>query len=142
MPSRAWRPLFCDLLAHAPLSLERSVSAESVRAYKLRALDAVESVVAALRRALPELSERDGVDLIAALTSMVGTLWQIANPSQTMALVYAEDPRLAHSAADFLPRLTRLTEAIILGLPAVDPDPPDAPDTPDADVPDSRPARP
>ncbi|MFE3588957.1 TetR family transcriptional regulator [Streptomyces niveus] len=135
------RPLFCDLLAHAPLSLERSVSAESVRAYKLRALDAVESVVAVLRRALPELSERDGVDLIAALTSMVGTLWQIANPSQTMALVYAEDPRLAHSAADFLPRLTRLAEAILLGLPAVDPHATDAPDTPDADAPDGRPAR-
>lgn len=114
------RPLFCDLLAHAPLSLERSVSAESVRTYKLRALDAVESVVTALRRAAPELGERDGVDLVAALTSMVGTLWQIANPSQTMARVYAEDPRLAHSVTDFLPRLTRLAEALLLGLPAGD----------------------
>ncbi|MFC8828882.1 TetR family transcriptional regulator [Streptomyces sp. NPDC057137] len=115
------RPLFCDLLAHAPLSLERSVSAESVRTYKFRALDAVDSAVAAIRRAVPELDERDGVDLIAALTSMVGTLWQIANPSETMARVYAEDPRLAHTASDFLPRLTRLAEAFVLGLLADDP---------------------
>src|SRR5882724_110071 len=31
------RPLLCDLLAHTPLSLERAVSADVVRTYKLSA---------------------------------------------------------------------------------------------------------
>jgi len=32
------RPLFCDLLAHTPLNLERNVSPEAVRHYKLTSL--------------------------------------------------------------------------------------------------------
>ena len=32
------RPLFCDLLSQAPMNLERNVSLEAVRAYKLTAL--------------------------------------------------------------------------------------------------------
>src|SRR5258707_14513545 len=34
------RPLFCDLIAHTPLSLERNVSPEAVRPYKLTPLGA------------------------------------------------------------------------------------------------------
>lgn len=76
----------------------------------------MDSVAAAIRRAFPQLGGRDAVDLSAALTSMVGTLRQIANPSRTMARLHA-GPRLAHTADDFLPRLTRLVEAFVLGLP-------------------------
>ena len=32
------RPLFCDLIAHTPLNLERNVSPEAVRRYKLTSL--------------------------------------------------------------------------------------------------------
>src|SRR5580692_2400722 len=35
------RPLLCDLIAHTPLNLERNVSVESVRRYKLTSLAAV-----------------------------------------------------------------------------------------------------
>jgi AcrR family transcriptional regulator len=35
----AARPMFCDLLAQAPLNLERNVSLESVRSFKLVTLD-------------------------------------------------------------------------------------------------------
>ncbi|MFI6080086.1 TetR family transcriptional regulator [Streptomyces sp. NPDC051217] len=112
----AGRPLFCDLLAHVPLSLERSVSEESVRAFKIRALDAFDSAVAAIRRAVPDLSARDAADVVTALTAMVGSLWQIAHPSETMARVYEREPRLAHTAGEFLPRLARLLEPLVLGL--------------------------
>ena len=37
--SLAVRPMFCDLLAQAPLNLERNVSIESVRTFKLVTLD-------------------------------------------------------------------------------------------------------
>ncbi|MGW4802217.1 TetR family transcriptional regulator, partial [Nonomuraea sp. NPDC004297] len=46
--SLATRSLFCDLLAHAQVSLERGVSAETVQTFKLDVLDAVDQVVEAV----------------------------------------------------------------------------------------------
>ena len=66
--SLAARPMFCDLLAQAPLNLERNVSLEAVRAFKLVTLEEVEAIGAALRRALPALTARDTIDIIAAAT--------------------------------------------------------------------------
>jgi AcrR family transcriptional regulator len=110
------RPLFCDLLAHAPLHLERNVSLESVRAFKLTALAAVDDIRAAFTRALPALSPRAAVDLVAAVTALAAALWQTGNPPPTLAVLYAEDPRLGHAAVDFPARLRHLTEATINGL--------------------------
>ena len=57
----AARGLFCDLLAQAPLNLERNVSLETVRSFKLVTLTEVDAIVAVVRRLLPGLTERDGV---------------------------------------------------------------------------------
>ncbi len=57
----AARGLFCDLLAQAPLNLERNVSLATVRAFKLVTLAEVAAIVAVVRRLLPGLTERDGV---------------------------------------------------------------------------------
>lgn len=38
------------------------------------------AIVAVLRRRLLALTERDGVDLIAAATSLSGAFWQTATP--------------------------------------------------------------
>ena len=43
------RPLFCDLLAHVPLNLERHVSLESVREFKLVTHEQVDLIIAELR---------------------------------------------------------------------------------------------
>ena len=40
--------MFCDLLAQAPLNLERNVSLESVRAFKLVTLEEVAAISAEL----------------------------------------------------------------------------------------------
>src|SRR6266851_3277528 len=50
------RPLLCDLIAHTPLNLERNVSPEAVRRYKLTSLAAVEEAAAVIARALPGLA--------------------------------------------------------------------------------------
>jgi AcrR family transcriptional regulator len=110
------RPLFCDLLGHAPLHLERNVSLEAVRTFKLTALAAVEEIRTVLVRALPGLTPRHAADLLAAVTALAASLWQTGNPPPTLALLYTEDPRLAHAAVDFPPRLRDLTEATITGL--------------------------
>ena len=110
------RPLFCELLAHASLNLERGVSAEAVRAFKLTALAAVEDVRALVARVRPQISAGDGNDLIAAVVAFAASLWQISHPPETLAQLYVEDPRLPHAVVDFLPRLEHLTHAVILGL--------------------------
>jgi AcrR family transcriptional regulator len=110
------RPLFCDLLAHAQVSLEREVSAAIVRAYKVTALDALARLTAALTSAVPGLTGEAARNLVASATALAATLWQTANPGEVLAKLYAEDPSLAHAQADFAPRLTEILDALITGL--------------------------
>jgi AcrR family transcriptional regulator len=112
----AARGLFCDLLAQAPLNLERNVSLDAVRAFKLVTLAEVQAIVAVVQRLLPGLTERDGVDLIAAATAMSGAFWQMATPGPEVAALYRSDPRLAHAVVDVEPRVARLLEAILEGM--------------------------
>jgi AcrR family transcriptional regulator len=112
----AARGLFCDLLAQAPLNLERHVSLDAVRAFKLVTLAEVDAIVAVVRRLLPGLTERDGIDLIAAATAMSGAFWQMATPGPEVAALYRSDPRLAHAVVDVEPRVARLLEAMLAGM--------------------------
>jgi AcrR family transcriptional regulator len=112
----AARGLFCDLLAQAPLNLERHVSLEAVRAFKLVTLTEVDAIVAAVRLLLPGLTERDGIDLIAAATAMSGAFWQMATPGPEVAALYRSDPRLAHAVVDVEPRVSRLLAAMLAGM--------------------------
>jgi AcrR family transcriptional regulator len=112
------RPMFCDLLAQAPLNLERNVSMESVRTFKLVTLDEVTAISADLRQVLG-LTEQQSVDVIATATSMAGALWQMATPGPEVEGLYRSDPRLAHAIVDVGPRLTRVLTALLTGLGAV-----------------------
>ncbi|HEX3387660.1 MAG TPA: TetR family transcriptional regulator [Streptosporangiaceae bacterium] len=112
----AARGLFCDLLAQAPLNLERHVSLDAVRAFKLITLAEVDAIAAVVRRLLPGLTELDGVDLIAAGTAMSGAFWQMAPPGPEVAALYRSDPRLAHAVVDVEPRVARLLEAMLEGM--------------------------
>jgi AcrR family transcriptional regulator len=112
----AARGLFCDLLAHAPLNLERHVSLDAVRAFKLVTLAEVDAIAAVVQRLLPGLTERDSVDLIAAATAMSGAFWQMATPGPEVATLYRSDPRLAHAVVDVEPRVARLLEAMLEGM--------------------------
>jgi AcrR family transcriptional regulator len=109
------RPMFCDLLAQAPLNLERNVSIESVRAFKLVTLDEVSAISAELHRVLG-LTEQQSVDVIATATSLAGALWQMATPGPEVAALYRSDPRLAHAVVEVGPRLTRVLTALLAGL--------------------------
>lgn len=114
--SLAARPLFCDLLAQAPLNLERNVSVEGVRAFKLTTLEEFGKVVDAVRRAAPTLTADDAWDFMAAATSLAGALYQIATPGPQLEDLYRSDPRLAHSILDFEPRLTRMLTGMLKGF--------------------------
>lgn len=112
------RPLFCDLLAHAPLDLERNVSVETVRAVKLDVHVHVEAIAGELRRLRPGLTERQASDVIATATSMAGAQWQLATPSTELEALYRSDPRLHHAVVEVGPRLTRVLTALLAGMDA------------------------
>lgn len=112
----AERGMFCDLLAQTPLNLERNVSVEKVREFKLTTGEGLGRIVPAVRAALPGLTEQDGVDLVAAATSMAGTFHQIATPGPEVATLYRSDPRLSHALVDVEPRLARILGAMLRGM--------------------------
>lgn len=111
-------PLFCDLLAHAQLNLERGVTQEQVRGFKATTLDAVDRITCVLTTALPWMTRGQAVDVIAGTTAMAAQQWQTSNPPETLARLYAEDPLLAHAASEFTPRLTRLVTLLLAGAAA------------------------
>jgi AcrR family transcriptional regulator len=116
------RPLLCDLIAHTPLNLERNVSPEAVRRYKLVSLGAVDEAAALVQRAWPELTVDEGREFVAVMASLAGALWQIANPAPALAELYASDPALSLACVDLTPRLRRTADIVLAGLiPSRDP---------------------
>jgi AcrR family transcriptional regulator len=110
------RPLLCDLIAHTPLNLERNVSPEAVRRYKLTSLGAVEEAAALVQRVLPALTVDEGREFVAAVASLAGAVWQIANPPPALAELYVSDPELGHACVDLVPRLRRTAQILLAGL--------------------------
>jgi AcrR family transcriptional regulator len=110
------RALFCDLLAQTPLNLERNVSMDSVRSFKLVTHRQVDAIIANLRELLPSITQEQALDVIATATSMAGAQWQMANPGPEAAALYRSDPRLAHAIVDLEPRLARVLRALIEGF--------------------------
>ena len=110
------RPLLCDLIAHTPLNLERNVSPEAVRRYKVTSLAAVDEAAAVAARVLPELTLAECGEFVAALASLAGAVWQIANPVAALAELYASDPALARACVELTPRLRRTAEILLAGM--------------------------
>ena len=98
------RGMFCDLLAQAPLNLERNVSLEAVREFKLVTHNEVDAIVEVMRRLLPDLTERDCIDVIATATALSGAFWQMANPPPEVAALYRSDTRMAHAVFEIAAR--------------------------------------
>lgn len=102
------RLMFCDLLAQAPLNLERNVSIEAVRTCKLVTLEEVARISGEPHRLL-DLTEAQAVDTLATATSMAGALLQTATPGPLLRQLYTSDPRLGHAIVEVEPRLASPT---------------------------------
>jgi len=79
---------------------------------------AVHEAAALVQRALPALTEDEGLEFVGALASLAGAVWQIANPGPVLAELYASDPELSHACVDLVPRLRRTAEILLAGLVA------------------------
>lgn len=108
------RPLFCDLLAHVPLNLERNVSVARVRDFKLIALEEVAAIVSYLKGRL-DLSTMQAANVVSTAVAMAGALWQMATPGPDVARLYREEPLLAHAIVDVEPRLADILSGLITG---------------------------
>ncbi|WP_153414214.1 TetR/AcrR family transcriptional regulator [Nocardia macrotermitis] len=111
------RPFFCDLLAQAPMNLERNVSLDVAYRFKMAVFAEVASVATVLRERLG-LAEAEAVDVIATATGMAGALWQMAAPGTSLRELYESRPELAHAVIDVEPRLTRILTALLVGYQA------------------------
>jgi AcrR family transcriptional regulator len=109
------RPFFCDLLAQAPLNLERNVSLDSAYAFKTAVLAEVSAMASTLRELLG-ITELEATDAIATATSMAGALWQMAAPGTRLRALYETRPELAHAIVDVEPQLTRILTAVLMGI--------------------------
>ena len=85
----------------------------SVRVTSLAAVDEAAAVAA---RVLPDLTLAECGEFVAALASLAGAVWQIANPVPALAELYASDPALARACVDLTPRLRRTAEILLAGL--------------------------
>jgi len=109
------RPLFCDLLAHVPLNLERGVSVPKVKEFKVIAISSASEVADGIRT-IVDLDPDQARDIVATATAMAGALWQMAAPGTKLRELYETDPELAHAAIDVEPRLTRILSGLINGF--------------------------
>jgi len=110
------RPLFCDLLAHAPLNLERHVSLETVRRFKVHSLERVDEIAEVLGQTLPGLGRDGGRKAVAAVNAFAAAFWQISHPGEVLAQLYTEMPEVGHTVLDFAGRVEELTAAVLTGL--------------------------
>ncbi|MCX4774889.1 hypothetical protein [Streptomyces sp. NBC_01285] len=93
------RPLFCDLLAHTPLNLERNVSTDTVRTFKKGAITEVERTADTLSAITP-LKADQARAVVTTTTSMAGVLWQMAAPGTQLRAFYESEPELSRSVVD------------------------------------------
>lgn len=96
----AARPLLCQLWSLLAMVLERNVSAESVRAYKLEDLEQRTRLAGLLSERVRGLDARSALHLTRIGVVMLAGLWPFANP--TPAIVEATaDPRLVDARVNF-----------------------------------------
>ncbi|MCU1686180.1 MAG: TetR-family transcriptional regulator [Amycolatopsis sp.] len=113
--SLAERPMLAELWSMLPAVLERNVSAESIRSFKLVNRQNLLRLAGLVAARLPGLSDPAAVELANASVSFLVGLWPFANPTPTIREAI-EDPRLAASRIDFVRSFSRTLEVLIAGL--------------------------
>ena len=113
--SLARRPLLCDLFSSLGTELERNISSEAARVFKLENIDLQARLANMLRRHATALTQPAARELVGLLIVVTAGLWPFANPSPQVVEAL-EDPRLAHTRVDFADRLSRALRIAVTGL--------------------------
>ncbi|MCA9645003.1 MAG: hypothetical protein KC492_30145, partial [Myxococcales bacterium] len=113
--SAAARPRLCALLSALSSVLEQNLTEDTVRSFKLDALERSFKVVSTTQRALPELDFNHCVDLLNAAHALLTGHWLACQPSDVVAKVLT-DPRLVLFKRDFRTDLERSLQLCVAGL--------------------------
>lgn len=112
--SLAARPLLCELISVSAGVLERNISPDVARRYKLAAAANTDTLADLVRAALPELSATGAWNFAAAAFMSTGAVWPLAHPSEAMLRVY-DDPALASFRLDFATTLREVLATLLAG---------------------------
>lgn len=115
--SLAARPVLCELISVLANVLERNVSAEIAREYKLRSAKHNARTADLLRTALPGLTPEAAQELSAAIFVFTAGLWPLAHPNEAVREAI-KDPRLSGSRVDFEDRLRGIVIVLVTGYRA------------------------
>ncbi|MET0455946.1 MAG: TetR family transcriptional regulator [Mycobacterium sp.] len=109
------QPLFCDLITHAPLTLEDGVNRGRAVQFKTTAFGAYADMAETLAAASDGLDVPAAQDVLTSTLALTAYLWQVAHPGPVLASIYAEIPAWGHAATHFSEELRRLIRQMVLG---------------------------
>ncbi|MEV0847205.1 TetR family transcriptional regulator [Streptomyces sp. NPDC049954] len=116
--SLAARRSLCELLSSLGTELERNISAEAVRSFKLVHQDAQLRLAHLVRGHIPDLTESAARELVSLSIVCTAGLWPFAHPFPAVAEA-VRAPELAHHRVDFAQRLGRSLHVAVTGLLAL-----------------------
>ncbi|MGV9293920.1 TetR family transcriptional regulator [Amycolatopsis sp. NPDC003676] len=113
--SLASRPVLCELASVLASVLERTVSVETVRAYKRGALANNDRLAGTIRDRLPALTPAAAHELASATIVSIAGIWPLAHPGPAV-IAATEDPDLLAAHVDFPARFSRMFELLATAL--------------------------
>lgn len=116
------RPLTCELISVLAGVLERNISVEVAKRFKLSAAENTETLAALGRRYVPELQEAGAVHFAGATFVMVAGLWPLTNPAESVRTALSE-LKLDSIHVTFLEGMSEALTVHLIGLVAMNLDP-------------------
>ncbi|MFJ5220284.1 TetR family transcriptional regulator [Streptomyces sp. NPDC088354] len=116
--SLARRSLLCDLLSALGSELERNLSTESAREFKLAHGRLLGKLADLVQRNITALTPAAARELVSLTVVCTAGLWPFTHPSEAVAEAQ-RDPELADTRVDFAERLGRTLHVAVTGLLAL-----------------------
>jgi AcrR family transcriptional regulator len=106
--------LLCELISVSAAVLERNVSTDVARQFKINSSNATSALARLTGAALPELSEPGALNFAASSLISVAGMWPLSNPSEAMLKVY-EDPKYAAMRIGFADAIEQMLATLLVG---------------------------
>ena len=103
----AERPTLCELWSVMSSVLERNVTVETVRAFKLGAIARNRRLAALVAGRIEGLAPEAAEEVASMSSAFIAGLWPLANPGPTV-IAATNDPDLLVAHVDFVTRMTRM----------------------------------
>jgi AcrR family transcriptional regulator len=106
--------LLCELLSVSAAVLERNISPDVARRYKLAAIANTTAFAGLVHDALGELSDHGAMNFAGGTLVAITGIWPLAQPSEAMLCVYQE-PDMARLRLDFPTALEEMLATLLAG---------------------------